>query len=245
MSNRNPPEAPDARASDMHLARRLTDYTDPDSFGSRLRRKRMGPLVSLVRDAFRRNGSVSILDLGGTAAYWRAFPSETLEECRVSVTLLNLPDSEFQPVELPPRFQAREGDACGLVDYGDRSVDIVHSNSVIEHVGEWGRMEAFAGEVRRVGRAYFVQTPNFWFPVEPHFMAPLYHWLPQPLRVALLLRMRLGHQARQDTVQEAMRLVQGINLIDRRMFRALFPDAELQTERYFGLPKSLIAIRGA
>jgi Methyltransferase domain len=229
----------------MTLARRLTDYTDPDSFASRLRRRRMGGLVSLVRDAYQRTGPVSILDLGGTGAYWRAFPREILEECQVSVTLLNLPDPEAQPVELPPRFRAVEGDACHLVAYEDRSVDIVHSNSVIEHVGDWTRMEAFASEVRRVGKAYFVQTPNFWFPVEPHALAPLFHWLPRPLRVWLLLHVGLGHLERQESVADAARVVGSIELLDRRMLRALFPDASVQTERFCRLPKSLIAIKTA
>ncbi len=225
------------------LARRLTDYTDPNSFASKLRRKRMAPLVDLVRAAYERSGSVRVLDLGGTAAYWRAFPADVLAECRVTVRLINLPDGHVQPVDLPPGFESVTGDACRLVDYPDGSIDVVHSNSVLEHVGGWDQRMAFASEARRVGRSYFVQTPNFWFPIEPHFMTPAYHWLPRPLRVALLGRMRLGHFPRERSVDAAVRLVEGIELMDRRQFRALFPDGEIRTERWFGLPKSLIAIR--
>jgi hypothetical protein len=32
---------------------------------------------------------------------------------------------------------------------------------------------AFAEEIKRVGRRYFVQTPNKAFPLEPHVMTPL------------------------------------------------------------------------
>jgi hypothetical protein len=225
------------------LTRRLTDYTDPNSFASKLRRKRMAPLVDLVRAAFAESGSVRVLDLGGTAAYWRAFPADVLEGCRVSVRMVNLPDGHVQPVDLRLGFESVVGDACRLVDHADRSFDVVHSNSVIEHVGSWENMAAFAGEARRVARAYFVQTPNFWFPVEPHFMTPLYHWLPRPTRVALLMKRRLGHFPRESSVDAAVRAVDGIQLLDRRQMRALFPDAEIRTERYLGLPKSLIAIR--
>ena len=67
------------------------------------------------------------------------------------------------------------GDACDLAGYPDRSVDLVHSNSVIEHVGGWPRMAAMAGELMRVARAGWVQTPAWEFPIEPHFHAPLVH----------------------------------------------------------------------
>jgi hypothetical protein len=227
----------------MTLARRLTDYTDPDSFASRLRRRRLMALVSLVREAYRLRGAVRVLDLGGTVAYWRAFPTELFGECRISITLLNLPDSEIQPIAVPPGFELLPGDGCRMPQYGEASFDIVHSNSVIEHVGDWERMEAFASEIRRVGRAYFVQTPNFWFPVEPHFMVPFFQWLPRPTRVLLMRRFALGHFPRQRTVAEAARIVDSIRLLDRRLFGALFPDADITTERYFGLPKSLVAIR--
>jgi hypothetical protein len=39
--------------------------------------------------------------------------------------------------------------------------------------------------------------------------------------------------------------VDSIQLLDRRQMRALFPDGAVTTERYLGLPKSLIAIRRA
>ena len=106
-------------------------------------------------------------------------------------------------------------------------------------------MVAFAGEVRRLAPAYFVQTPNFWFPIEPHFMAPLFHWLPEPARVALVRRFALGHRRRQPDVGKAMDEIESVRLLNRKMFSFLFPDGKLVIERMLGLPKSLIAIRGS
>ncbi len=41
---------------------------------------------------------------------------------------------------------------------------------------------AFARELRRVARGWYVQTPAFSFPVEPHALLPFAHWLPPRLR---------------------------------------------------------------
>jgi hypothetical protein len=35
-----------------------------------------------------------------------------------------------------------------------------------------------ARETVQVGRSYYLQTPNFWFPLEPHYGVPFIHWLP-------------------------------------------------------------------
>lgn len=106
-------------------------------------------------------------------------------------------------------------------------------------------MCAFAGEVRRVARGYVVQTPYFWFPLEPHFMAPIYHWVPESVRAKILLRVPLGHTGKAASLDEAMQRVQSAQLVDATMFGSLFPDAEIRFERVAGLPKSLMGIRSA
>jgi hypothetical protein len=225
------------------LARRCTNYEDPRSLVSRIRRRRIGPLLELVAEARRRHGEVRILDLGGTRAYWTILPAEVLAAGPLRVTLVNLPGAELPADD--ERFTHVAADACELGGrFPDGSFHIVHSNSVIEHVGDWQRMRAFAREVRRLAPAYFVQTPNFWFPVEPHFMAPLFHWLPEPTRVAIVRHLGLGHRERQPDVGRAVAEVQSVRLLSRPMFAHLFPDARLVVERMLGLPKSLIAIRG-
>jgi hypothetical protein len=223
------------------VARRATDYRDPHSIASRIRRRRIDPLLHLIDAASRRRGHARVLDLGGTEEYWSLLPDGFLESRRVEITVLNVPGA-VAPIA-GESFRVVEGDACHLPQYADDAFDVVHSNSVLEHVGDWARMEAFAREVRRLAPSYFVQTPNFWFPVEPHWMAPVFHWLPRPVRVGMFLRFQLGHARRAETVAEAVRLVEHARLLDRRMFRALFPDAEHVTERVIGLPKSLIAMR--
>ena len=208
---------------------------------SRIRRRRIEPLLRLIEASHRRYGRARVLDLGGTEEYWSLLPEGFLEAHGAEVTVLNVPGAVTPAAGGPFRFV--EGDACSLPQYADGAFDVVHSNSVLEHVGDWARMEAFAREVRRLAPSYFVQTPNFWFPVEPHWMAPVFHWLPRPMRVGMFLRFQLGHARRCDTVGEAVRMVEHARLLDRRMFQCLFPDATHITERVLGLPKSLIAVR--
>lgn len=225
------------------IAKAIINYEDPNMLASRIRKRRIGPLVDLVRAAYERYGHVRILDIGGTKAYWTIFPQDALRDQKVHVTLVNLPGSSARDTDEHFTFIAADG--CDMrKQFADRSFHIVHSNSVIEHVGDWQHMTAFAQEVRRLAPAYFVQTPNFWFPIEPHFMVPVFHWLPEPVRVALVRRFDLGHRNRQPDIGKAVEEVESVNLLNRKMFSFLFPDGHLAIERLIGLPKSLIAIRG-
>lgn len=219
----------------------LTDYGNPNSYASRLRAKRARRLMTLIDEVHAAKGSCRILDVGGTERYWSIFDPAQLRRRNVSITLLNL-----DRVELKDRgglFVSVVGDGCDMQEYPPASFDLVHSNSVIEHVGLWPAMQAMAGEVRRVGRAYFVQTPYYWFPIEPHYFGVMLHWLPLSWRVKLALRMRLGNWPRASSVAEAVEAQQSAQLLDVTMMRALFPDARLHRERWFGLTKSLMAIR--
>ena len=72
-------------------------------------------------------------------------------------------------------------DATDRLPFDDGSFDLVYSSSVIEHIDPAQR-GAFAREIRRVGRGWWVQTPAFSFPVEPHALLPAAHWLPPALR---------------------------------------------------------------
>src|SRR5436190_17207872 len=59
------------------------------------------------------------------------------------------------------------------------SFDIVWSNAVIEHVGRREKQVLFLKEIKRVGKAAFITTPNKYFPVEIHTRTILLHFLPR------------------------------------------------------------------
>lgn len=223
------------------LVRRAANYDDPRSLGSRLRARRSAHLVEQLAATHAAFGKVSVIDIGGTRYYWNALPDNVLERFNVSLVIVNLP-GEPHP-EDTDRITYKAGDGCALDWVDDRQFDIAHANSVLEHVGQWDRQRAFAGEVRRVANGYVAQTPNLWFPMEPHFMAPMFHWLPEPTRARLLMTFKLGHSGRADSLDDAMSRVQSVQLVNRAMFRQLFPDATIHLERIAGLPKSMIGVR--
>lgn len=225
------------------LARRISDYNNPNSPGSGFRARRIAPLLEMIAAAHARHGAVRLADIGGTATYWNIVPRQFLLDHNVRISLINLPGREQHAAD--DLFQFVAADACDLAEFTDGTFHIAHSNSVLEHVGDWGRMTAFAREARRVAGAYFVQTPNYWFPLEPHAMTPFFHWLPKPLRVALVQRRALGHWRRAASVAEAVAIVESARLVDRKMLAALFPDAEIHIERVLLLAKSFVALRRA
>jgi hypothetical protein len=211
---------------------------NPNSSGNRFREKRFAWFLDLVRTVRARDGTLKILDVGGTMAYWTPRLPQ-LDGQRMRITVLN---RTVMPVT-DPRFLSIAGDARDLSQFADDSFDIVHSNSVIEHVGRWSDMAAMAREIRRVAPAHFVQTPYFWFPIEPHCRTPFFHWMPESWRLRLVMSRRLGFWPRAKDVDSAMKQVQSAVLLDRRMYRSLFPDSDVRPERFFALTKSLVAVR--
>jgi hypothetical protein len=202
-------------------------------------------LRGLISQIAAENGSIRILDLGGTREYWHRVGLGFLNDVSAHVTVLNRVPSELTPECRDDRFFATVvGDACDLVQYGDGAFDLVHSNSVIEHVGNWSRMKKFAAETRRVGQNYYVQTPYYWFPIDPHYYrAPLIHWMPRPWQARILKSFPVAYCGRSGTLDAAYEILDTTQLIDRQQFGELFPDAVIASERILGLTKSLLAIR--
>lgn len=182
-----------------------------------------------------------ILDLGGSDYYWSRFGLNFLAERGIEITILNNKASEMGAEDCTVLHRV-VGDACAT-GYPDGAFDFVHSNSVIEHVGSWQAMEDFANEVRRLGAGYYVQVPNWWFPIEPHFVkVPFIHWMPRWVRAEILYRFPVAHAGRLRPKASARKAVRHAKLLTARQLRKLFPGATIEKEKFFGLSKSLIAV---
>jgi hypothetical protein len=192
--------------------------------------------IDLFLEIFRPGATTRILDVGGFANDWDGVvPIES------PITLLNLEHpSLVEP--LPKRFVEEIGDGCAL-RHPDKSFDIAYSNSVIEHLHTLENQKRFATEIRRVGKGVFVQTPNRWFPIEPHFVTVFIHFLPTRIARKLLPFLSFRGWFRSGDNVQLSKLAAELRLLNFRELKELFPDCEIHRERWFGLTKSFIAVR--
>lgn len=219
---------------------------------SRLRAKARAKRRQLFLDAFQLGPDTTILDLGsedGTHIH------QILAGSGVRPENVTIADIHVEPLM---RGRARYGyNTCTIAEEGklpfpDNQFDLVFSNSVIEHVTVpkehvWSvsstrdfrsrarkQQAAFAEEVRRVGRGYFVQTPNRWFLIESHSWLPAFGWLPREVLVPAL-RITNRFWLKKTAPDWA--------LLSKTDMKVLFPDADIRAERLGPFVKSLIAVK--
>lgn len=180
--------------------------------------------------------TIRILDIGGTYDFWNALTFHYLDRCEI--TLFNL-EKRGSGENIPSvRFMA--GDATDLSAFRDGAFDLVFSNSCMEHVGRFPEWQRMADGMRRVGKYYFLQTPNRYFPMEPHFMFPFFQFLPLPVRAWLFHHFDLGYFQKSGDWDECLRAADSIHLLSLRDLMRLFPGARVKRERLLGLTKSFM-----
>lgn len=187
------------------------------------------PRMKLFAERFAIDENTRVLDLGGGPFVW------TLLESRPKLTILNLREQGSR-VAWADQIVA---DGCDT-RLRNKSFDVVFSNSVIEHVGGIEKQRQFAGECRRLGMGFFVQTPNKWFPFDTHTLTPFLHWLPPRLFRKLMrfsVRFLISRPSASDIEDFA-----NLRLLTRRQLAELFPEAEIVEEKFCGITKSLIAV---
>lgn len=216
------------------MLRKLADNRVSGSLATQLRRKRFSFLRRLLSKL---DKPVRILDLGGTERYWTLIGSENIQD--LDITLVNV---NAEPTS-QSNIRSIAGDARHL-DFSDQSFDVVFSNSVIEHVGSRQDQERMASEARRIGKRYFIQTPNRYFPIEPHFLFPFFQFLPVAIRVWLVRHFDVGWFQKTPRADAAREIVTGIRLLTKSDVRRLFPDGRLYLEKMLGMTKSITAYAG-
>jgi SAM-dependent methyltransferase len=198
----------------------------------RFRQKR----VRFFLDQLHPGDATTILDVGGNVYDW-----EGVVPISSPITILNLAPTDSSS-NFPARFSYQMGDGRSL-PFPDQSFDIVYANSVIEHLRTWEDQERFAREALRVGRCVFIQTPNRWFPVEPHFITFFIHYLPKRWQRLFLPKLSFRGLFRSGDNVELQQLFEELRLLSFSEMQTLFPGCTVHRERLFGITKSLIAIR--
>jgi len=209
----------------------LATSNDPESLGSKFRSQRFEFFEELFWSAFKGKEQISILDLGGTEEYWR--DKSLIKKNNITITLLNL---NVEPVSLP-NLTSVAGDATNLSEFADQSFDLVYSNSVIEHLYSFENQKKMAAEIQRVGKKYFVQTPNKYFFIEPHYALPLFQFMPTPFVYFILTKTKLSRMHRWSP-EYAQSYLDEIRLLSLREMKQLFPEGKVYFEKFLGMNKS-------
>jgi ubiquinone/menaquinone biosynthesis C-methylase UbiE len=181
---------------------------------------------------FQINKSTKIIDIGGTPINWQYI------EANPNLLLVNI----FMPKVLNKKFKYLVADGKQL-PFVNQAFDIAYSNSVIEHLCDFEEQLKFADEVQRIGKKYYVQTPNKYFPVEPHYITPFIHFFPKSVQKKLLRYFSIWGLITKPSKESIEKIVNEINLLGPKEMKKLFPDSKVIFERFLLMTKSIIAIK--
>lgn len=187
-------------------------------------------------NTFRLMRTTTILDVGGGLFNW------TLIGQPAQVTILNIREESDQVQGGQTSFSFVLGSGLAL-PYADQSFDIVYSNSVIEHLGDRETQRWFAREVMRVGKSLWIQTPDKYFFVEPHYVTPFIHYLPRSIQRRILRNFSVWGLVARPSQQYIDGFLNEVRLLSGREMAELFPQCQIVRERFLFFTKSLIAVR--
>ena len=213
----------------------FVDFRKKYSLAAKMRKQRFEFFAQLLSTVPK---PITILDVGGTQTFWETMGYT--DEPQVTITLLNinLPDVRYR------NFIGIEGNALNMTQFQDKEFEVMFSNSVIEHVGIFSDQKRMAQEVMRIGKRFFIQTPNYYFPIEPHVLLPAYHWLPKSVRIYLTRHFKLGGRNKITEYEKAKDLIERTRLLKKKEFITLFPGAPIYEEKFLGMVKSFVAYAG-
>ncbi len=214
--------------------KKLSNNKKNNSLANRLRRKRFALFLDMIRKMPR---PIRIIDVGGTELFWKQMGFT--EQPGIEITLLNLKSESTET----PGFRSMAGDARNMKQFGNKEFDLAFSNSVIEHVGSFREQIQMAAEMQRIAKKIYLQTPNYFFPLEPHFLFPLFQFLPLWLKVWLIMNFSLGWYPKITNNQKAIEICLNIRLLKKSELQTLFPGSKIHKEYFAGFVKSFIVIQ--
>jgi len=186
----------------------------------------------LLDSVFRPKPEDRVLDIGASG---EVFLRYTFEDVYPYLNRIVAGGYELREVASARRYypqpQYAVFDGCEL-PFPDKSFDLAFSNAVIEHILGEKRQAAFARAIMRVGKSWFVTTPNYWFPFESHYHLPFIQFLPRSLE--RVYNRLLGTHIPKGEVQD-------LALLSARQLRRLFPTSHLAKVRVTFWPETLVA----
>ncbi len=200
--------------------------------------------LALFHDLMHPAPTLRILDVGAEVEPGDRQEQQFLDRYpwKESLSALNISPEHVRTIrERYPAIDARVGDAR-QIPWPDESFDVVWSNAVIEHVGSFEDQQQMAREIMRVGRRWFVTTPNRWYPYEFHLRLPLVTWLPWHGYI------QCGRLVRYNHVEHRYVWAAGperLRLLSASELARCFPGSRIIKHRVTFMPETLIAVGGA
>jgi SAM-dependent methyltransferase len=178
--------------------------------------------------------SLKVLDVGGSRHFWEKQDPAIVPS---NLTLVNIKnDGQAKSYSGTMRHMEVIVYDGQTLPFDDKSFDVIVCNSVIEHVPPQQRARVVQ-EILRVAKFYFIQTPAFVFPIEPHFFCPGLHWLPRSVgrRAVRLSPWRIMSR---PSEQHIKKYFEEIQILRRAELIGYAPNSKIFIERFLGIPKS-------
>ncbi len=198
------------------------------SLGNRFRAKRFQFFLEKI-EKFEK--PVTILDVGGKVNFWENRGLAGNPNYKITIVNMQKEKSKYDNI------QCRIGDATNLKEYKTKSFEIVHSNSVIEHLYNYENQKKMANEVTRIGKKHIIQTPNKYFFIEPHYLFPFFQFLPNSIKYIVLTKTKLCRLKKWNK-SFAQQYINEIRLLNLKEMKSLFPKSDIYYEKLLGMNKS-------
>lgn len=214
----------------MDFIKKLVSSKNPNSLGRKLRKRRFKHFLSLIKKLPR---PLIILDVGGTQAFWE---SMNFDEKNITIYILNLK----KILITSSNFKGVIGNVRNMKRFKNKEFDIVFSNATIEHVGDLSNQRKMATEAQRVGKYYFIHSPNRYFPTDPHFFLPFFPIYPLALKLFLIMHFNIGWYNKANNKTQALKIINSVRLLSKKELIKLFPKGRIIEEKFLGFKKSFI-----
>jgi len=199
-----------------------------NSLGNQFREKRFSFFLKKFN---KMQKPISILDVGGKINFWENRGLAGNNDYKITVLNIEKEKSNYSNIN------CLIGDATNLNQFKNKSFDIVHSNSVIEHLYNFENQKKMASVFMRVGQKYIVQTPNKYFFIEPHYLLPFFNIVPEKLKYLILTKTKLSRLKKWDK-NFAKQYIKEIRLLSEKEMKTLFPKSKIYFEKFLGMNKS-------
>jgi len=196
------------------------------------------------------NKNQKILDLGGGDG---SHIAKILPAQRDNIYIADINKNQLAIAENKYGFKTIELNENAVLPIEDNFFDIVFCSSVIEHVtgikNEVYNIQSdetftrlakinqkkFAKEIQRIGKHYFVQTPNKYFIIECHSRLPfIINFIPRKHQIKII---RFFNQFWIKKTSPDW------YLLSEKDMKNLFPESKIIFEKFFFMKKSLMAIK--